>query len=76
MDKPISMRIEETRSSIVDIINESKLHPSIIELMLKGIYLEAVMLSNEILNKEKNQFIDGQLAKETNINLQESTSQG
>lgn len=72
MDKPISMRIEETRNSIVDIINKSKLHPSIIELMLKGMYLEAAMLSNEVSEKDKQQYFDGQVEK-TNIESEEPT---
>lgn len=59
MEKPISIVIEETRNSIIDIINESKLHPSIVESLLKGIYLESLMLSNDILNKEKKHFFDG-----------------
>lgn len=71
MDKPISITVEETRNLIVDIINRSKLHPSVIELMLKGIYLEASMLSNEILQREKEIYFDGQ--KETNDELKEPT---
>lgn len=70
MDKPISIAIEETRDSIVDIINKSKLHPSIIELMLKGIYLEATMLANEVSNREKQQYFDGRIEK-TNDELEE-----
>lgn len=72
MDKPISMRIEETKNSIVDIINQSKLHPSIIELMLKGMYLEATMLSNEVSEKDKQKYINGQV-EEINIKSEEPT---
>lgn len=73
MEKPISMTIEETRNLIIDIINRSKLHPSIIELMLKGIYLEANILSNEILQRERELYFDGQ--KETNDELKEPTNE-
>lgn len=72
MEKPISMVIEETKTSIINIINKSQLHPSIIELMLKEIYLEANIFSNEILQNERKQFIDG-MTKETNDELREST---
>lgn len=64
MDKPISIVIDETRKSIVDIINKSKLHPSIIEIILKGIYLETNILSNEVLQKEKALYYDGNKANE------------
>ena len=74
MEKPISMRIEETRSSIVDIINQSKLHPSIIELMLKEICLESTMLSNKVSQKERMEYFDSQnTTKETNNELEEPT---
>lgn len=71
MEKTLSIVIEETRNSIVDIINKSKLHPSIIELMLKGMYLEALMLANEVSQQERETF-DG-LVKEANNELEEST---
>jgi len=74
MDKPISITIDETRKSIVDIINKSKLHPSIIELMLKGIYLETTMLSNEVSQREKEVYYSG-TTKETNEEQKGSTIQ-
>lgn len=72
MEKPISMTIEETKNLIIDVINRSKLHPSVIELMLKGLYLEASMLSNDVLQREKEMYFDG-LKKETNNELKEPT---
>lgn len=72
MDKPISMTIEETREIIINVLNNSKLHPSVIELMLKGIYLEAAMLANVASKKEKQQYFDGQIG-ETNDELEEPT---
>ena len=71
MEKPISMTIEETKNLIIDIINRSKLHPSVIELLLKGLYLEASMLSNEVLQMERKQYFDGQ--NESNNELKEPT---
>lgn len=61
MDRPISMIIEETRKSIIDTINKSKLHPSIIELMLNGIHLEATMLSNEVSQQEKEIYLNNKI---------------
>ena len=72
MEKPISVTIEETRNIIINILNESNLHPSIVELMLKGIYLEASMLANEISQKEKQIYFDG-MTTEINSELEEST---
>ena len=73
MEKPISIVIDETRKSIVDIINKSKLHPSIVELMLKGIYLEATMLSNEVSQREKEIYYNNKI-EEIDDKLKELTS--
>lgn len=73
MEKPISIVIDETRKSIVDIINKSKLHPSIVEIMLKGIYLEATMLSNEVSQREKEIYYNNKI-EEIDDKLKELTS--
>lgn len=74
MYKPTSIAIEETKNSIIDIINKSKLHPSIIELMLKGIYLETVILSNDVFQQEKETYLK-EIIKENNYQLKESTEE-
>ena len=46
MDKPISVTIAEAKENIVKCINEQKLHPAILEPIMKDIY-EQVRLNLE-----------------------------
>ena len=57
MKKPFSLMVQETKQELVDIINKSNLHPSIIELIVKDIYWEVNRLNIETLKKENEQFI-------------------
>ena len=63
MNKPFSIIIEETKQKLVDVINQSNLHPSIVELIIKDIYFEVNQLNIETIAKEKEHY------------LQESTAQ-
>lgn len=56
MNKPISMLIEETSQSLFRICNESNLHPSILELIVKDLYNELVQVKNIQTKKEKEIF--------------------
>ena len=38
MDKPLSVKIEETKSALVNTINNSQLHPYILDSIVKDIY--------------------------------------
>lgn len=44
MDKPLSLRIEETKQSLVNVINTSQLHPYILDSILKDLYNEIHIL--------------------------------
>lgn len=57
MKKPFSLMVQETKQELVDIINKSNLHPSVIEMIVKDIYWEVNRLNIETLKKEKEQFI-------------------
>jgi hypothetical protein len=57
MDKPVSMIIEETKTLLADIINNCKLHPAIIEMIVKDIYMEVRQLNAVNAAKEKEQYI-------------------
>lgn len=58
MDKPVSMTIDETKQSLADVINNCKLHPAIIEMIVKDIYLEVCQLSTVNAAKEKKQYLE------------------
>lgn len=46
MNKPISMVINETRISLANVLNTSKLPPCILEMIVKDLYDEARQLSS------------------------------
>ena len=51
-NKPLSMRIQETKEKLVQVINTSSLPPCITELIIKDIFNELCMLSKEQLNED------------------------
>lgn len=57
MNKPFSIMVQETKQELVDIINKSNLHPSVIEMIVKDIYWEVNRLNIETTKKEKEQFM-------------------
>lgn len=57
MNKPFSLIIEETKQELIDVINNSNLHPSIMEMIVKDIYLEVNRLNVETTKNEKEQFM-------------------
>ena len=56
MEKPASLLIEETRHDIINILNESKLHPSILELIMKDIMNDVTNASTRVKNKELEEY--------------------
>jgi hypothetical protein len=56
MEKPASLLIQETRNSIINILNESKLHASILELIMKDIMNDVTNASTRIKNKELEEY--------------------
>ena len=65
--KPISLLIEETKQSLLYICNESNLHPSILELIVKDLYNEVVQVKNLQVKKEKEIFDNYELESKQNI---------
>ena len=55
--KPISMMIQETKQSLAEVINKSNLHPSIIELIVKDMYVEICQLNIANTAREKEQYL-------------------
>lgn len=57
MEKPISMTINETKHSIIDILNSSALHPVIIKMLINELHVEVAALAENISIKEKEQYL-------------------
>lgn len=53
MEIPCSVLINETKNNIVNVINTSGLHLSILQYLIKDIYVEVNNAANELANKEK-----------------------
>lgn len=54
MDKPITIDIENFKQELKDIINNSQLHPFILDSIFKDIYNEIhVLYQNQILQDKK-----------------------
>ena len=67
INKPISLIIEEAKQSIIGVINEANLHPTLLEMVLRDIYNEANDLAKAQLNREKAEY-EQSLAELTKLN--------
>ena len=56
MDKPISIKIEETKKSIADTLNESQLHPYIMDSLMRDLYEEVHSLYIRTVQTENNEY--------------------
>ena len=62
MDKPMSLRIEETKTTLVNAINDSQLHPYILDSILKDLYNEIhILYMNQ--RKQEIEAYNAELAK-------------
>lgn len=73
MEKPASLLIQETRSNIINILNESKLHSSILELIIKDIMNDVTNASTRIKNKELEEYNKKVLEEAKNNSEDEQT---
>lgn len=73
MEKPASLLIEETRHDIINILNESKLHPSILELIMTDIMNDVTNASTRIKNKELEEYNNKVLEEAKNNSEDEQT---
>lgn len=73
MEKPASLLIQETRNNIINILNESKLHPSILELIMKDIMNDVTNASTRIKNKELEEYNNKVLEEAKNNSEDEQT---
>lgn len=65
MEKPLTIQIEETKQTIVDAINNSKLHPFILDSILKDIYNEIHVLYMNQISQEKTEYSKSQNKEES-----------
>ena len=56
MDKPLSMRIRELRQGICDLVNDSGLPISVIELVVSDVYGEVQVVSNKMYEQDMANF--------------------
>lgn len=56
MNKPLDLQIEETKGKILAAINDSKMPACLIELIVKDIYSEIILIKNNELQKSKEQY--------------------
>lgn len=73
MEKPASLLIQETRNKIINILNESKLHPSILELIMKDIMNDVINASTRIKNKELEEYNNKVIEEAKNNSEDEQT---
>ena len=73
MEKPASLLIQETRNNIINILNESKLHSSILELIMKDIMNDVTNASTRIKNKELEEYNKKVLEEAKNNSEDEQT---
>lgn len=73
MERPASLLIQETRSNIINILNESKLHPSILELIMKDIMNDVTNASARVKNKELEEYNDKVLEEAKNNSKDEQS---
>lgn len=57
MEKPISMVIDDTQKSLSDIVNNCGLHPVIIEMILKDLYMNVCSFNITNTKKEREQYL-------------------
>lgn len=73
MEKPASLLIQETRNNIINILNESKLHLSILELIMKDIMNDVTNASIRVRNKELEEYNNKVLEEAKNNSEDEQT---
>lgn len=73
MERPASLLIQETRTNIINILNESKLHPSILELIMKDIMNDVINASTRIKNKELEEYNNKVIEEAKNNSEDEQT---
>ena len=56
MEKPITLQVNDTKNAIVSILNESNLHPILMEQIMNEIHTEVNNVLNQTIKKEKEEY--------------------
>lgn len=56
MEKPVTMEIAELRQKLADAVNESMLHPEIIEMVVDNLHAQIARIAQEQRQREKMQY--------------------
>lgn len=73
INKPLFLNIEELNQMIIDVINQSTLHPTILEMVIKNIYNEVKEYNRIYCEREKAEYEKILVETKTNNNDEEST---
>lgn len=68
IEKPISLILEESKRVIIDAVNSTNLHPTLLEMIIKDIYNEVRERANYQYEFDKNEY-----EQKTHEQLKEST---
>lgn len=63
MDKPISVLMEDFKSELIKVINESNLHISVVDLILGQVYSEVNQTAARVAENEKAEYIKSKTEK-------------
>lgn len=66
INKPITMAIKETKAKMINVVNESGLSPTILDLILQGIYSEVHSFAERQAAEEEKAYM--QTIKDNDIN--------
>lgn len=56
MEKPITLQVNDTKNAIISILNESNLHPILMEQIMNEIHTEVTNVLNHTIQKEKDEY--------------------
>lgn len=56
MEKPVSLIIEEAENTIVNAINSVQLHPTLLEMIMRNLYLEVKEQARVTRQREKDDY--------------------
>ena len=56
IEKPISLILEESKRVIIDAVNSTNLHPTLLEMIIKDIYNEVRERANYQYEFDKNEY--------------------
>lgn len=71
-NKPVSMIINETRISLLDILNKSTLPPCVLELIAKDLYNDVKQVSEAQLKRDEETYTKAQKGAKNANNEQET----